>query len=419
MVSLFPILLLALSVKLDHAALRDGCESDAPVVASLQAGAPLTIRYALSGESTPCYKVAATADGKMIEGYLSANAMEGLDDFEQGRREAAWLDTPQIIKSIRSSLPSMGASSNASAAGASPKSTLETAQRVADEAGQLIERSQPTEALALLEPEIRKRKDPMLLALAGVAAWRSDDSRGALEYLRGSLDLQPNPDVQALYRRVERETKGDQSTDKIYGIRVVLRYENTSVPADTARQMVTALDDEFSRISGQLGCFAEDRIVAIVQSRDAYRKTTDAAEWSGGQYDGRIRVPVFDGQGMDARMQRVLAHEITHACLAMLGNWPAWFQEGLAQKLSGDVLSPLWRQKLAEMARQHRLPRLTNLGQDWSRLDTEHATAAYALSLAAVELFYENYSGYGVANLVRNPQKLAQITADLDQRLGL
>jgi hypothetical protein len=290
---------------------------------------------------------------------------------------------------------------------------------VLDQAGQLIERSQPAEALALLEPEIQKRKDPMLLAMAGVAAWRSDDSRRALEYLRGSLDLQQNPEVQSLFRRVERETKGDQSTDKIYGIRVALRYENTALPVETARQMVTVLDDEFSRVSGQLGCHPEDRIIAIVQSREAYRKTTDAAEWNGGQFDGRIRVPVVDGQGMDARMRRVLAHEVTHACLAMLGNWPAWLQEGMAQKFSGDVLSPVWRQRLAEMARLHQLPRLESLGQDWSRMDTGHAIAAYALSLAAVELYYENYSAYGTANLVRNPEKLAEITADLNRRLGL
>ncbi len=97
------------------------------------------------------------------------------------------------------------------------------------------------------------------------------------------------------------------------------------------------------------------------QSREAYRKTTDAAEWSGGQFDGRIRVPVLDRQGMDAPMRHVLAHEVTHACLAMLGSWPAWFQEGLAQKLSGDALAPAWRQKLAEMARLLTVPRLTNL----------------------------------------------------------
>lgn len=413
--SLISILLLALSVKQDHTALRAGCESDAQVVATLPAGAPLTMRYALTGESTPCYKVAVEAGGDTIEGYLSAGALEGLDDFEQGRRDAAWLDTPQIISAIRS--PANAVSSSASTASAPANASH--AQAVVDQAGQLIQRSQPAEALALLEPEIRKRKDPMVLALAGLAAWRSDDSGRALEYLRSSLDLQPNPGVQSLYRRVERETKGDQSVDKLYGIRVLLRYENTTIPTDTARQMVTVLDDEFSRISGQLGCHAEDRIVAIVQSREAYRKTTDAAEWSGGQYDGRIRVPVLDRQGVDAQMRRVFAHEITHACLAMLGTWPAWLQEGLAQKLSGDTLSPVWRQKLADLAREHALPRLSNLGQDWSRLDTEHATAAYALSLAAVELFFENYSSYGVPNLVRNPQKLAQITADLDQRLGL
>ena len=47
------------------------------------------------------------------------------------------------------------------------------------------------------------------------------------------------------------------------------------------------------------------------------------------------------------------------------------------------------------------------------------ASEAYALSLAAVEMFYENYAAYGVRNLVNNPEKLASITADLDKRLGL
>ena len=52
-------------------------------------------------------------------------------------------------------------------------------------------------------------------------------------------------------------------------------------------------------------------------------------------------------------------------------------------------------------------------------MDAEHAAAAYALSLAAVELMYETYGEDGVRNLIRNPERLAQITADLDKRLGL
>ncbi len=290
---------------------------------------------------------------------------------------------------------------------------------VAAEATRLIESSQPSKALQLLDTELRKNKDPNLMALAGIAAWRSDDSRRALEYWRGSLALAPNQDLEHIYLRVERETKGDQSADKLVGMRVVLRYDSSAVSADVAREMLGALDHEFTRISGELGCTAEERIVAIVQSQEAYRKTVDVAEWNGGQYDGRIRVPVLGGQGLDASTRRVFAHETTHACLSMLGRWPAWFQEGLAQKLSGDKLSPAMRQKLAQSAKDGHLPRLESLRQDWSRMDAEHATTAYALSLAAVDLFYENYAEYGIGNLVRDPMRLPAITADLDKRLGL
>jgi hypothetical protein len=335
---------------------------------------------------------------------VASSEIVGLDEFDKGRRSAAWLETAQVIGAIRASTDA---------------ATPYTGHGLAGQAAQLIEIGQPAKALDLLEPQLRKKKDPSLLALAGVAAWRNDDSRSALEYWKTSLDLQPNQDVERLYRRVEREARGDRSGDKLVGIRVLLRYDGAAVPAETARQMLTTLDQEFTRISGQLGCGAEERVVAIVQTREAYRKTTEAAEWNGGQFDGRIRVPVFDGQGVDAALRRTLSHEMTHACLSMLGRWPAWLQEGLAQKLSGDTLTPALRQKVADMARQGKFPRLDNLGQDWSRLDTEHALAAYALSLNAVELFYENYSQYGIANLLRNPDRLGAITADLDKRLGL
>ncbi len=393
------LLLLAISVKQDHTPLRTGCASDTDIVATLPSGAPVTIRYALSGEATPCYKVAVEQDGKTVEGYLSSTQIEGLDEFDQKRRDASWLESSQVM----ASLPAL--------AHAQPG--------IAAEASRLIEASQPAKALQLLDPELRKNKDPNLLALAGIAAWRADDSRKALDYWRTSLSLAPNKDLERIFLRVERETKGDQSSDKLVGMRVVLRYDSSTVSADAAREMLGALDHEFTRISGELGCNAEERIVAIVQSQEAYRKTVDVAEWNGGQYDGRIRVPVLGGQGLDASTRRVFAHETTHACLSMLGRWPAWFQEGLAQKLSGDKLSAATRQKLDQSIRSGQIPRLENLRQDWSRMDTEHATNAYALSLAAVELFYENYTENGIGNLVRDPLRLPAITADLDKRLGL
>lgn len=416
MAALIALLFLAVSVK-DQTQLRTACEAGAETIANLPAGAEVTIRFALSGDAMPCYKVAAIVGGKDLSGYVAASALDGLDAFDQGLREAAWVDLPQVLSAVRPAAAAPGAPDR-------PRSVAVGKQMaLVDKAAGLIESGQPEKALQLIEPAARSARDPGLLALAGAAAWRADDSAKALTYWREALDLQPNPALQSLYQRVQKENTNDQSSARLYGIRIALRYEAGAIGVDTAREMVAVLDREFARISSELGCVAEERIVAIAQSPEAYRKTTDAAEWSGGQFDGRIRVPIAPGTGqgsvVDATVRRTLAHEITHACLTLTGRWPAWLQEGLAQRLSGDSVSPALRAKLAEWSKEGKLPRLANLGQDWSRLDTEHAIAAYGLSLEAIETFYASYGADGVRNLLRNPDQLAAITAELDKRLGL
>ena len=402
------VLMLAAAVKDGPTPLRAGCSPDASTLASLPAGAPVTIRYSISGESEPCYKVSVEVDGKAREGYLPAAAIGDLEEFDQARRQAVWLDTATVVNTIR-----------ATAALPSLRGDARGLDGVAQKAADLIDSSRPQKALELLEPQLKTRRDPTLLALAGVAAWRADNSSQALEYWRASLDIAPSPDVEKLYHQVEREAKGDQSIDRLYGMRVLLRYEGSTVPADTARQMTAVLDQEFIRISQELGCTAEERVIAIVQSPAAYRKSTDTAEWSGGQFDGRIRVPMFDAKVVDKTMLRALAHETAHACLTMLGHWPAWLHEGIAQKLSGDSVNPAEMKKLADLARSGKLPRLSNLKQDWSRMDADHAAEAYALSLAAVEVLWQASGAEGVRDLLRNPDKLPQVTADLDRKLGL
>lgn len=400
------VFLLTASIKDGPTPLRSGCSPDARVLASLPSGAPVTIRYSISGETEPCYKVSVEFEGKTLEGSLPASAITSLEDFDQARRQAVWMDTATVVNTIRDSaaLPSL-------------RGTARTG--VAQQAADLISSSRPQKALEVLEPELKTHRDPGLLALAGVAAWRSDDSRQALEYWRASLDIAASPEVEKLYRQVEREAKGDQSNERLYGLRVLLRYESSVVPTETARQMTGVLDQEFIRISQTLGCSAEERVIAIVQSREAYRKSTDAVEWSGGQFDGKIRVPVFDPKVMVPSMLQTLAHETAHACLTMLGHWPAWLHEGIAQKLSGESLTAAQMKKIAGLVQQGKLPRLSNLRQDWSRLDSNHAAEAYALSLAAVELLWKDSGDDGVRNLLRNPERLPQITAELDRKLGL
>jgi hypothetical protein len=345
-----------------------------------------------------------TPDGPR-DGYLLQTSLENLEEFEAGRRTAGRVSPKEVLAAASA----LTASSPPAKAGA----------RVAEQALTLIEAGQPVRALSMLEAELKTARDPGLLVLAGAAAWRGDDPRRALQYWKESLALRPDPGLEDLYARVEREAAADQSNQRITGMRVTVRYEGTAVTPEAAREMAAVLDREFGRISERLGCAARERIVAIAQSEEAYRQATGAAEWSGGQFDGRIRVPVFDGARVDDNLRRALVHEMVHACLSMTGRWPAWLHEGVAQYVSGEVLSAEQRRQIADLAARKALPKLENLGQNWGSLSAPAARLAYSLALRAIEVFEAEMSAWGLRNLLANPSRLPQITAELDRRLGL
>ncbi|HYM09239.1 MAG TPA: TlpA disulfide reductase family protein, partial [Bryobacterales bacterium] len=77
------------TVKTDNYPLRAGCSESADEVARLKQGDAVKIRYALAGSERPCYAVTVEANGAKLQGYVWAEALTGLDEFEQARRAAA------------------------------------------------------------------------------------------------------------------------------------------------------------------------------------------------------------------------------------------------------------------------------------------------------------------------------------------
>lgn len=397
----------ALAVRQDATPLHSGCESEDSVIASLPAGTPVEVRFRLS-DGSDCFKITATVDGKQVLGYVPGTALTGLDSYEKARSSAGSVETAQALE------PAVTVSKEVIARLGDP--TL-------DHAVQLIKANQFAEALGLLETIAKRRpRDANILTLAGLAAYRADQLKLSLDYLQQAQDIAPNPALANAYQRIKREADADHSDGKLIGMHIALRYEDQELPADTARAILTTLDAEYANVSAQLGCASGERIVAIVQSRESYLRSTGAAEWSGGLYDGRIHIAWWEGVNVGPQIHRSLTHELVHACLTSIPSggtpWPAWLQEGMAQKLSGDTLSANERDQLRQLAAAHQIPRLENLRQDWSRLSTANARAAYALALAAADALFDNYAAYGIRNVLNNPQTLPRITADLDSKLG-
>lgn len=397
-----------LSVAQDQTPLRSGCDSQDSVVASLNAGTPVEVRFRLA-DGSDCFKISANVAGTEVFGYLPASALTGVKGFEQERSSAQAAGILNTLNPVENQ---------------TRKAVARTGDPALDRAAQLLEANQPAQALELLEPAAKRHQnDPNVLLLTGLAAYRSDQLRTALDYWKQSLDLAPNEALARVYQRVSREEESDRGDEKLLGLHIALRYEDRALPPDTARAALAALDEDYVEIAGQLGCSSQERIIAIVQSRDTYLRSTGAAEWSGGQYDGRIHISWTEGSQLGPQTRRALAHELVHACLTSVPSgstpWPAWLQEGLAQKLSGDTLSASTRDQLRQLAQAHRLPRLEDLRQDWSRLSIENARLAYSLALAAADALYQNYAAYGIRNILNNPENLPRVTADLDRALGL
>lgn len=356
----------ALTVKQDGAELRASCDPGEPVLAKLAAGSPATVRFGLNG----CFAVEVMQGGKVVHGFLPAAELAGIDAWELARRNAPSVDTPTAPPT-----PPPGTVSN------------------------------------------EKSGDFMRLVARGVESYKKDRIQEAAGLLKDALAIRSDPAVQRLLDKIQRELSADKTGEPLHSPRFVFRFDPAVMPRETARALLGVLEQEFNRISFELGCRPEEKIAVIAQSREDYQRASGAAEWSGGQFDGRIRVAMMDGDPGGALTRKTLAHETVHACLAAVGPWPAWLHEGLAQRLSGETLSEPKRAAIRKAAQDESFPKLSNLSQSWSRMSASHAAMAYSVSLYAVDLFYQHHKEYGIRNLLRNPDQLERIMTSLDGHL--
>ena len=158
------LFLAALAVKQDHTPLRSGCEPGDETIATLPAGTPVEVRFRLA-DGSDCFKIAATIDGKSVVGYVGASALSNVDQFEKQRNAAVSLDVSVALNPVEAE---------------SKKVVERSGDPALQRASQLIEANQPALALEILEPVVKRNpKNPDVLLLAGLAAYRADQARVA------------------------------------------------------------------------------------------------------------------------------------------------------------------------------------------------------------------------------------------------
>jgi tetratricopeptide (TPR) repeat protein len=170
--------------------------------------------------------------------------------------------------------------------------------------------------------------------------------------------------------------------------------------AAMAAQALESLNRAFWRICEVFGTFPTRSIPVVLYSGEQFSDITRSPKWAAAAFDGIVRVPMRGAGEKGEDLDRVLAHEFSHALIRSLATrgLPTWLNEGLASVLEGEDLG--WADKT--MSAVAKPPSLRVLSTAFSRLSGRDAQIAYAASARAAKRLLDEAGGPAVASLLRD-----------------
>jgi len=240
----------------------------------------------------------------------------------------------------------------------------------------------------------------------GYAEQATDRTKDAVASWKRSLELRPDPAVQRMLAKAEREQNVETDFSQRETSHFVLHYEGKQSSEAFRAQILAALESDYDDLSRNLGSPPRDSIVVTLYTEQAFFDVTRAPTWTGALNDGKLRIPVSGVNSLTSELARVLKHELAHTFINQLssGRCPPWLNEGIAQLMEprslggeGVVLARMFRS-------QTNIP-LNMLEGSFMRLTGAQASVAYAESLAAASYINDSY---GIGDMQRILQRLGQ-----------
>jgi tetratricopeptide (TPR) repeat protein len=263
------------------------------------------------------------------------------------------------------------------------------------------------------------------LIYLGKICYDTGDLPAALASWRRALELEPaNAPLKELIAKAERELPVESKMDKRYSSMFDISYD-AELPPGLAAEVLDALESAYNSVGTDLGLFPTTRIPVLLYTKSDYSSVTAGPDWSGGLYDGKIRLPVGGLTKMTPQMRSILFHEFTHVLVAELtrGNIPTWLNEGLAQIEERKEFShTASMQPRAEKGVEPLS--LKTLSGSFIAMDRDQAGQAYQQSYSLTRFMVTRYGWYAVQGILKGlgervPMEVAVARALADWSLDL
>ncbi|MEE9614674.1 MAG: tetratricopeptide repeat protein [Thermodesulfobacteriota bacterium] len=233
----------------------------------------------------------------------------------------------------------------------------------------------------------------------GQEHYQSGDIDRAIDYFEKGAEADPgDAAIRVALSRLKKERSEEEGFGRKEGSHFLVKFEGGE-NAVAGHLIGLLLEEAYRKIGTDLGYYPEDRIGAVLYSREKFRDVTGSPSWAGAIYDGRIKIPVGGITERTNLLEKVMFHEYTHALVHRISSRraPVWINEGLAQYEEGKRAAT-HKALLRNIARNNEKLSLRQLEGSFMGLDRAQAQAAYALSLSATEYIIRDY---GVAAVVR------------------
>jgi len=244
---------------------------------------------------------------------------------------------------------------------------------------------------------------PEILFMLGKVYYDTDDIRQAVELWTMYAQQRPEDEsIQKLLANAQKELDLDSDMGKGNSSRFILSYD-AAVKSVAAKQILSILEDAYNQVGRDLSLYPESRVSVILYASKDYRDITGAPGWTGGLYDGKIRIPVPAGgwSEIPPQVRNILYHEYSHVVVRKIvqGSCPVWLNEGLAE-IAGRTQfdSPLTA--LQQAVAKKKLHSLATVSGPFISLSESDVHLAYQQSYSLVRYMVTTYGGQTVKELL-------------------
>ena len=250
--------------------------------------------------------------------------------------------------------------------------------------------------------------------LLGDLAYRAGELDRAIRVYEDALAVAPeHPQLRAQLDRWRNEAAVHGGFQQALSPHFTVLFEGPAEQRLAARA-IEGLEAAYWRIGTTLVTYPPGVLTVVLYTDEQFRDITRSPAWAGGAFDGKIRVPMRGALDHPGELEKVLAHELTHALVKSLASRgvPTWLDEGLAVMFEAGDLR--WAEQSVRRA-QALLP-LHELQNGFVKLPQDQVLLAYAESGLAVQALLDRGNGLSVAQFIQDLGQGAAFADALERR---